>query len=205
MIRYESFKGKNQTGSSPLLLLHNNIGWEYLIAWNVSLHPSGETYASTGQAGNVHIHSAKTSFSHPSEYDESTPFGTHLSTLDSGRAKFGMFLKHVRPPAFSKSSPFPNPSSMRLLILSVWNVMLMKCGIESRRTEDSTVKRIRDDIPLRPHHSNTPNNLLLPRNVRPLPLMVSRLPGPPSNSPPLPPSNPSFLSSPFRPCCRFPF
>ncbi|KZT38113.1 WD40 repeat-like protein [Sistotremastrum suecicum HHB10207 ss-3] len=74
--RYESFKGKNQT------------------AWSVSLHPSGETYASSGQSGNVHIHSAKTALSHSSQYDSSTPFGTPLSTLDSGRARFGMFVKH---------------------------------------------------------------------------------------------------------------
>ncbi|KZT06556.1 WD repeat-containing protein 61 [Laetiporus sulphureus 93-53] len=52
-------------------------------SWSVSLHPSGETYASTGGSGNVTIHSA-----------ESKSFGERRATLKSGRAKFGMFCKH---------------------------------------------------------------------------------------------------------------
>lgn len=53
-------------------------------AWSVSLHPQGETYASTGSSGNVFIHSAQ-----PND------FGQRISTLASGRQKFGMFCKHV--------------------------------------------------------------------------------------------------------------
>jgi WD repeat-containing protein 61 len=48
------------------------------------LNPRGETYASTGTSGNVFIHSAQTS-----------NFGERLSTLSSGRNKFGMFCAHV--------------------------------------------------------------------------------------------------------------
>jgi WD repeat-containing protein 61 len=55
------------------------------LAWSVSLHPHGETYASTGSSGNVTIHSAG-----PDN------FGQRLSTLTSGRQKFGMFCTHVR-------------------------------------------------------------------------------------------------------------
>ena len=54
------------------------------LAWSVSLHPQGETYASTGSSGNVTIHSAS-----PDN------FGQRLSTLTSGRQKFGMFCSHV--------------------------------------------------------------------------------------------------------------
>ena len=54
------------------------------LAWSVSLNPRGETYASTGTSKNVFIHSAQTS-----------NFGERLSTLSSGRNKFGMFCAHV--------------------------------------------------------------------------------------------------------------
>ncbi|KAH9482143.1 WD repeat-containing protein SL1-17 [Psilocybe cubensis] len=52
-------------------------------SWSVSLHPSSDTYASTGGSGNVHIHSAK-----PEN------FGQRISTLSSGRNKFGMFCAY---------------------------------------------------------------------------------------------------------------
>jgi len=52
-------------------------------SWSVSLHPQGETYASTGGSGNVSIHSA-----------QPDNFGQRLSTLSSGRQKFGMFCAH---------------------------------------------------------------------------------------------------------------
>jgi len=54
-------------------------------AWSVSLHPQGETYASTGGSGNVSIHSA-----------QPNNFGEKLSALSSGRQKFGMYCAHVR-------------------------------------------------------------------------------------------------------------
>lgn len=54
-------------------------------AWSVSLNPQGDTYASTGGSGNVSIHSAQTD-----------NFGERLSTLTSGRNKFGMFCSYVR-------------------------------------------------------------------------------------------------------------
>ncbi|KIY73293.1 WD repeat-containing protein 61 [Cylindrobasidium torrendii FP15055 ss-10] len=49
-------------------------------SWTVSLHPNGETYASSGASGNVTIHSAQ-----PGE-----GFGRRLATLASGRSKFGL-------------------------------------------------------------------------------------------------------------------
>ncbi|PPR06106.1 hypothetical protein CVT26_005333 [Gymnopilus dilepis] len=52
-------------------------------SWSVSLHPSGESYASTGGSGNVFIHSAK-----PEN------FGERISTLSSGRNKFGMYTTY---------------------------------------------------------------------------------------------------------------
>jgi len=52
-------------------------------SWSVSLSPKGGTYASTGGSGNVTIHSA--------EVDN---FGERLTTLPSGRNKFGMHCKH---------------------------------------------------------------------------------------------------------------
>jgi len=52
-------------------------------SWSVSLHPQGENYASTGSSGNVTIHSAG-----PDN------FGKRLSTLTSGRQKFGMFCAY---------------------------------------------------------------------------------------------------------------
>jgi hypothetical protein len=54
-------------------------------AWSISLNPKGGTYASTGGSGNVTIHSA--------EVDN---FGELLTTLPSGRNKFGIHCKHVR-------------------------------------------------------------------------------------------------------------
>ncbi|KIK57367.1 hypothetical protein GYMLUDRAFT_46239 [Collybiopsis luxurians FD-317 M1] len=48
-------------------------------SWTVSLSPSGSTYASAGGSGNLAIHSA-----------ESESFGRRLSTVFSGRNKFGM-------------------------------------------------------------------------------------------------------------------
>ncbi|KAF8886985.1 WD repeat-containing protein 61 [Infundibulicybe gibba] len=52
-------------------------------AWSVSLHPAGETYASTGASGNVAIHSA-----------QAHNFGEHVGKLTSGRSKFGMHCVH---------------------------------------------------------------------------------------------------------------
>lgn len=52
-------------------------------AWSVSLNPRGDTYASTGGSGNVSIHSAQTD-----------NFGERLSTISSGRNKFGMFCSY---------------------------------------------------------------------------------------------------------------
>lgn len=56
-----------------------------ILAWSVSLNPKGETYASCGGSGNVFVHSAQAS-----------NFGEILSTLSSGRHKFGMHCSHVR-------------------------------------------------------------------------------------------------------------
>ncbi|KAF8187196.1 WD repeat-containing protein 61 [Pholiota molesta] len=52
-------------------------------SWSVSIHPAGETYASTGGSGNVSIHSAR-----------NDNFGERLSTMSSGRPKFGMFCTY---------------------------------------------------------------------------------------------------------------
>lgn len=52
-------------------------------SWSVSLHPNCETYGSCGGSGNVFIRSAQ-----PSN------FGERLSTLSSGRHKFGMYCSH---------------------------------------------------------------------------------------------------------------
>ncbi|EMD40304.1 hypothetical protein CERSUDRAFT_110911 [Gelatoporia subvermispora B] len=52
-------------------------------AWSVSLDPKGSTYAATGGAGNVTLHSA-----------QAASFGERLATLASGRSKFGMFCKY---------------------------------------------------------------------------------------------------------------
>ncbi|PPQ65730.1 hypothetical protein CVT24_011763, partial [Panaeolus cyanescens] len=52
-------------------------------SWSVSLHPNAETYASTGSSGNITIHSAK-----------AENFGEHLSSLPSGKAKFGICCVH---------------------------------------------------------------------------------------------------------------
>ena len=55
------------------------------LAWSVSLHPTSETYASTGGSGAVQIRSAK-----------AENFGERLTTLSPGRIKFGMQCAHVR-------------------------------------------------------------------------------------------------------------
>jgi len=52
-------------------------------AWSVSLNPNKETYATSGASGNITIRSAKTD-----------NFGARLSTLSSGRSKFGMACAH---------------------------------------------------------------------------------------------------------------
>ncbi|KAF8967484.1 WD repeat-containing protein 61 [Flammula alnicola] len=52
-------------------------------SWSVSIHPQGETYASTGGSGNVSIHSAQIE-----------NFGERVATLSSGRNKFGMFCSY---------------------------------------------------------------------------------------------------------------
>ncbi|KAH8118878.1 WD repeat-containing protein 61 [Phellopilus nigrolimitatus] len=52
-------------------------------AWGVSLHPTGETYAATGAAGGVSVHSAAPD-----------TFGARLASMDSGRKKFGMAIAH---------------------------------------------------------------------------------------------------------------
>lgn len=49
-------------------------------SWAVSLHPEGETYASTGSSGNVTLHDAR----------PGADFGRRLSTIQSGRNKFGL-------------------------------------------------------------------------------------------------------------------
>ncbi|KAF8722348.1 hypothetical protein AX14_009879 [Amanita brunnescens Koide BX004] len=51
--------------------------------WSVSLHPTSETYASTGGSGAVQIRSAK-----------AENFGERLTTLSPGRIKFGMQCAH---------------------------------------------------------------------------------------------------------------
>jgi len=77
--------------SSTLLFFVHSSNWLVHafgppIAWSVSLNPKGGTYASTSGSGNVTIHSA-----------EVGNFGERLTTLPSGRNKFGMRCKHVRP------------------------------------------------------------------------------------------------------------
>ncbi|KAF8338458.1 WD repeat-containing protein 61 [Amanita rubescens] len=52
-------------------------------SWSVSLHPTSETYASTGGSGTVQIRSAK-----------ADNFGEQLATLSPGRIKFGMHCAH---------------------------------------------------------------------------------------------------------------
>ncbi|ETW84199.1 hypothetical protein HETIRDRAFT_155391 [Heterobasidion irregulare TC 32-1] len=52
-------------------------------AWSVSLDPKGGSYASTGGSGNITIHSAQLD-----------SFGQRLSTLSSGRNKFGMHCRY---------------------------------------------------------------------------------------------------------------
>ncbi|KAF9269380.1 WD repeat-containing protein 61 [Marasmius fiardii PR-910] len=53
-------------------------------AWSVSLNPKGETYASSGGSGKVTIHSAQPSGN----------FGERLTSITSGRTKFGMYCIH---------------------------------------------------------------------------------------------------------------
>ncbi|KAK2459951.1 hypothetical protein APHAL10511_008036 [Amanita phalloides] len=52
-------------------------------SWSVSLHPTLETYASTGASGQVQIRSAKVD-----------NFGERVGTLSPGRIKFGMHCAH---------------------------------------------------------------------------------------------------------------
>ncbi|KAJ7094450.1 WD repeat-containing protein 61 [Mycena belliarum] len=52
-------------------------------SWAVSLHPSGETYAATSGAGNVVVYSA-----------QPENFGQRVSSLSTGRSKFGMYCQH---------------------------------------------------------------------------------------------------------------
>lgn len=86
---FESFTKKTDE-SEPCKLALQNVPEKTahrlfsFQAWGVSIHPSGETYASTGASGNVLIHSAK---------PES--FGERRTTLSSGRPKFGMTCTYV--------------------------------------------------------------------------------------------------------------
>jgi len=52
-------------------------------SWSVSLNPNGSTYASSSASGNITIHSA-----------DPNNFGERLSSLPSGRVKFGMNCRH---------------------------------------------------------------------------------------------------------------
>ncbi|EKM79801.1 hypothetical protein AGABI1DRAFT_113083 [Agaricus bisporus var. burnettii JB137-S8] len=52
-------------------------------SWSISLNPSGSTYASSNASGNVTIHSA-----------DPSNFGERLSSIASGRVKFGMNCRH---------------------------------------------------------------------------------------------------------------
>lgn len=52
-------------------------------SWSVSLSPNCQTYASSGASGNVAIHSANSEI-----------FGQRLSSLPSGRSKFGLHCTH---------------------------------------------------------------------------------------------------------------
>jgi len=76
----DSEPGKESASSHPRNYCHLSS-----TAWSVSLNPRGDTYASTGGSGNVSIHSAQTD-----------NFGERLSTISSGRNKFGMFCSYVR-------------------------------------------------------------------------------------------------------------
>lgn len=61
-----------------------------ILAWSISLSPSGEHYASTGSSGTVKINRAGT---------DSSNFGETIETLSpraDGRNKFGMFVSYVR-------------------------------------------------------------------------------------------------------------
>jgi len=64
----------------PLILTYGCI-----TAWSVSLNPNGSTYASSSASGNITIHSA-----------DPADFGRKLSSIPSGRVKFGMSCRHVR-------------------------------------------------------------------------------------------------------------
>ncbi|KAI5900484.1 WD40 repeat-like protein [Schizophyllum commune H4-8] len=63
---FESFAKSDDAQSGP--------------SWSVSLHPEGETYASTGSSGNVTLHDAR----------PGADFGRRLSSISSGRNKFGL-------------------------------------------------------------------------------------------------------------------
>ncbi|KAG7450795.1 WD repeat-containing protein 61 [Guyanagaster necrorhizus] len=61
----------------------SSAGGDIEPSWSVSLHPNCQIYASSGASGNVAIHSAS-----------SENFGRRLSTLPSGRSKFGLHCTH---------------------------------------------------------------------------------------------------------------
>ncbi|KAI5121200.1 hypothetical protein M0805_006001 [Coniferiporia weirii] len=70
-------------GSHESYARTNTGGEQSEPAWSVSLHPSGETYAATGESGNVTIHSAG-----PSN------FGERVGKLEAGRSRMGLFTAH---------------------------------------------------------------------------------------------------------------
>jgi WD40 repeat protein len=80
-------------------------------AWSISLHPSGISYAASGASGNITIHSADTS-----------TFGDVLSTLSSGRSKFGLACAYVRMSffirSFSSHSKAQSPDGTRIALSS---------------------------------------------------------------------------------------
>lgn len=87
--KYESYvrSGAEQTEPGELVLeklIKVKFNYVLWIAWSVSLHPSGKTYAATGGEGVVTIHSA-----------DPSSFGERKAKLETGRAKFGMFTSHV--------------------------------------------------------------------------------------------------------------
>lgn len=76
-----------------------------MLAWSVSLNPTGGNYAATGGSGNVTIRSI-----------QPDAFGDHLATLSTGRNKFGMYCLHVCVHLFQcqSSSSFTGCDLMRL-------------------------------------------------------------------------------------------
>lgn len=70
-----------------LIIIHHTRIYAFVISravWTVSLHPKGETYASTGGDGKVTIRSAA-----------AADFGTPAQQLLPGKSRFGMSLAHV--------------------------------------------------------------------------------------------------------------